>query len=250
MPRSCAVVRSCISSAMAAAMLRKKLRQAKLNIEVSNVSVDDIPEDGELVIIQEKLAQRAKEIAPKARYIQIISLVDPYFYDELTDWLQSISSSETMNELQEVEPNIQVVTADHIMLGLRADNKWDVIRQAGELLVKLGHVESPYIDEMIQRERIFSTYIGNGVAIPHGTHTDSPLIRNTGIVILQYPEGVDFGNNNKAKLVIAIAGQNQEHLSILSALASLIESGEDLQKMIETKNKEDIQRIVREAILA
>ena len=113
--------------------------------------------------------------------------------------------------------------------------KEEAIQTAGELLEKLGYVDGTYVTAMQERERLVSTYIGMGVAIPHGTTQAKGTVKKTGIVFLQYPEGVDFGAE-KAQLVFGIAGIGDEHLEILSNLCTLLEDPERLEKLKTTKD--------------
>ena len=99
----------------------------------------------------------------------------------------------------------QVIVAEGIKLGQKPVSKEEAIQAAGELLVKLGYVDESYVDAMQEREKLVSTYMGMGVAIPHGTTQAKGTVKKTGIVFIQYPEGVDFGAE-KAQLVFGIAG--------------------------------------------
>lgn len=110
------------------------------------------------------------------------------------------------------------LTEKNVVLGLETVSKEEAIRKAGEFLVELGAVENDYIDAMIEREKLMTTYMGMGLAIPHGINDAKKHIKESNIVICQYPEGVDF-DGEKAYLVIGIAGKGDEHLEILSAIA-------------------------------
>lgn len=236
------------SSAMGAAALRKKLKQANLDITVVHCSVEDIPSDADMVVVLERLEARAKAAAAHAEMFCVPSFVDSAFYDELTERLKAASPRTEHIQLPESDSRSTSITADHILLKQDVADKWEAIQQAGELLVKLNHVEPRYLEEMKQREQLFSTYLANGIAIPHGINSDSPNIKKGGIVIMQVPKGVDFGDGNIAYLIIAIAGPGNEQLSILSALAVLVECDEKVQTMIHTDNKEDIVQIVKKTI--
>ena len=115
--------------------------------------------------------------------------------------------------------------------------KEEAIQTAGELLEKLGYVDGTYVTAMQERERLVSTYIGMGVAIPHGTTQAKGTVKKTGIVFLQYPEGVDFGAE-KAQLVFGIAGIGDEHLELLSKICEVLEDEEVLEKMKKTSDLE------------
>src|SRR5690625_2198282 len=93
----------------------------------------------------------------------------------------------------------QILTKENIELNVSLTNMEDVIRHAGGILVTNGYVEEAYIDKMLAREKLTSTYIGNQVAIPHGTEDSRDDVKATGISLITVPEGVDFGNGNIAK---------------------------------------------------
>lgn len=104
---------------------------------------------------------------------------------------------------------------------------------AGNLLYESGYVDEDYIDAMLDREEELTTYIGQGVAIPHGVGSAKKKIKKTGISILQFPEGVDF-DGETAYLVIGIAGLGNEHLKVLANLSELIENDETAEKLRKT----------------
>ena len=126
---------------------------------------------------------------------------------------------------------------DGIRLNLKSVSKEEAIQAAGELLVKLGYVDSSYIDAMQEREKIVTTYMGLGVAIPHGTSQAKGTVKKTGIVVLQYPEGVVFGEE-KAQLVFGIAGVGDEHLELLGKICGMLEDEAVLEEF-KTTNQID-----------
>ena len=136
----------------------------------------------------------------------------------------------------------QVIVADDIKLGQKPVTKEEAIRAAGELLVKLGYVDESYIDAMQEREKLVSTYMGMGVAIPHGTTQAKGTVKKTGIVFIQYPEGVDFGAE-KAQLVFGIAGIGDEHLDLLSKLCTLLEDPALLETL---KTTDDVNWVLEQ----
>src|SRR5690606_14569147 len=108
-----------------------------------------------------------------------------------------------------------VLEVDRIRLQATAVDKEDAIRQAGELLVRSGCVAEPYVQGMLAREQTMSTYLGNGVAIPHGEFDDRAYIHKTGISVLQLTEGIEWEEGELAYLIIGIAAQADEHVSVL-----------------------------------
>ncbi len=125
----------------------------------------------------------------------------------------------------------------NIFLNLESVSKEEAITRAGEELVKLGCVDEEYINYMLEREKLTTTYMGLGIAIPHGVNEAKKTIHKSGLVFLQYPNGVDF-DGEKAYLVIGLAGKDDEHLEVLSSVAIKI-SEELVEKLKNTDNKQD-----------
>ena len=111
------------------------------------------------------------------------------------------------------------------------DNKEATIA-AGNLLLENGYIEKEYIDSMLEKleTQSFATYIGNGVAIPHGMSEGSKYVNNTGISVIQVPEGVNW-NEEKAYIVVGIAANSDDHMNVLASLADAIEDLEDAKKL-------------------
>lgn len=127
-----------------------------------------------------------------------------------------------------------ILSEDRIQLQASAQDKADAIRQSGALLVNSGCVEPGYVDGMLAREETMSTYLGNGVSIPHGEYENRSQILKTGISVLQIPQGVEWEEGEKAYLVIAIAASADEHVDVLANLAEAIEDEEIAQQMVTT----------------
>jgi mannitol/fructose-specific phosphotransferase system IIA component len=125
---------------------------------------------------------------------------------------------------------MKIIKKSDIKLNLEPMTRDEAIDLAGKLLVDSGYVMPEYIDAMHQRETIVSTYIGNGVAIPHGVGQAQQYIKKSGIVVLQFPKGISY-NDNLCYLVIGIAGKNDEHITILSNLAESIVDEEEAKKL-------------------
>ncbi|WP_420539231.1 PTS sugar transporter subunit IIA [Paenibacillus polymyxa] len=125
---------------------------------------------------------------------------------------------------------MSIMTIDKIKMNATAKDKYEAIRMAGQILLDAGHITSEYIDKMLEREEIVSTYIGNGLAIPHGTKESKTLVQSTGISIVQFPQGVDFGEE-KAYMVIGIAAQGGDHIEILTSIAVVCAEEENMDKL-------------------
>ena len=141
-----------------------------------------------------------------------------------------------------VEDNA-ILKAEDICLGLPSEPKEQAILRAGHMLESSGRVGKGYAEAMLEREKSISTYMGMGVAIPHGTKQAKEKIIKSGIVVLQYPEGVDFGEE-KARLVIALAGKGDDHLDILARLGEKLEDEEVLRKLFCTSDRDYVLSVL------
>lgn len=233
------------SSAMGATKFRNRLKAVRPDIIVTNTSVDNIPSDCDIAVVQAVLADRARECAPNAVLITIGNfLADPalddlFFQLSTGDPLMTEAVNEEAETQTSIDPNILV--PEGIILNQKSVTKEEAITAAGQLLTDLGYVDKEYIPLMLEREKIVTTYIGMGLAIPHGTTHDEGIIHKTGIVLIQYPEGIDFGDE-KAQLVIGIAGKGGEHMEILSKICTALEDETILEKMKTTDDKEWIMK--------
>lgn len=233
------------SSAMGATKFRNRLKAVRPDIVVTNTSVDNIPSDCDIAVVQTVLADRARECAPNAVLITIGNfLADPalddlFFQLSTGDPLMTEAVNEETETQTSIDPNILV--PEGIILNQKSVTKEEAITAAGQLLTDLGYVDKEYIPLMLEREKIVTTYIGMGLAIPHGTTHDEGIIHKTGIVLIQYPKGIDFGDE-KAQLVIGIAGKGGEHMEILSKICTALEDETILEKMKTTDDKEWIMK--------
>ncbi len=136
-----------------------------------------------------------------------------------------------------------------ILLNQQFDNKEDAIRSSGRLLVENGCVESEYIESMIERNEMVSVYMGNFIAIPHGTDESKKYVKKSGISILQVPQGVQFGEDDTedvAMIIFGIAGVGDEHLDILQKIAIFCSNIENVIKLADAKSSEEIIKYLEE----
>lgn len=229
------------SSAMGATKFRNRLKNVRPEIIVKNTSVDNIPSDCDVAVVQTTLADRARKSAPQAKLITIGNFLADPSLDALYE--QLASRTEESGEVAAVQENAvqtktsgnTVIDANGIRLNQKPVSKEEAIRAAGELLVRQGCVDRSYVDAMLEREKLVTTYMGMGLAIPHGTSEAKDSVKKTGIVLVQYPDGVDFGDE-KAQLVFGIAGIGDEHLDLLQKICEALEDENVLEKMKTTND--------------
>ena len=251
------------SSALGATRFRRRLRDAGIGVAVGNSAADRIPSDADVVVCQSVLAERIAAAAKGAELIVIDNFLSDPGLDALFVRLAETTPScgvsgsrsaqsalscdqsglrdaaadsdpkpeETAFAPKDAAPDGAILQPGNIRVGLPAEPKEEAIRRAGELLVAGGYARPEYVDAMLRREKLATTCLGMGLAIPHGTSDAKERVLRSGIVILQYPDGVDF-DGEKAHLIVGIAGVGEEHLEILARLSASFEDEELLQRLM------------------
>jgi mannitol/fructose-specific phosphotransferase system IIA component len=130
-----------------------------------------------------------------------------------------------------------------IRLGLTASDRFDAVRQSGQVLVDIGAVEPPYIDAMLERERSISTSLGEGFAIPHGTDESRRYIRETMLAFLQFPDGVEW-DDDEVIVCVGIAAVGDEHVGVLASLARILTVPESAARLRAAERPEDVLAIL------
>lgn len=142
----------------------------------------------------------------------------------------------------------KILTESNIELNVAIENKEEAIRYVGNILVEKGYVTAGYVEKMMEREALTSTYIGNNIAIPHGTEDSKKEVLETGISLVTVPDGVDFGDGNIAKVIIGIAGKGGEHLEVLSQIAIVCSEEENVEEIVKATSKEEVLKMFSEVI--
>lgn len=138
----------------------------------------------------------------------------------------------------------ELMTKETILLQARFADKWEAIEAAGNLLLQQGYVEKEYIDDMKEREKSATVYIGNHVAIPHGIANSEKRILESGLSFIQIPDGVDF-DGEKAYVMIGIAGKGGAHIEMLGNIALICMEMDNVEMLRTTSDKEEILRLFR-----
>lgn len=240
------------SSALGATRFKSRLIKEDIHdIVCTNSAIDKVPANASVVVCQQALAQRAAELLPDKTIVVIDNFLSDARLDALLKSIKSqqepFPAGEKTGDIMSCPPpaTLPLIQKENIILGLKAEDKDNAIRRAGRLLEKGEYVSPGYAETMIEREKLTTTYMGMGLAIPHGTSEAKEKVRASGIVVLQYPEGVIFEGEEKAHLVIGIAGVGNEHIDILSKISSALDDEELLQKLFVTNNTDDIYNILK-----
>ena len=136
-----------------------------------------------------------------------------------------------------------IMTKDQIVAAGRATTRDDAIREAGDLLASAGAVTPAYVDAMQEREQTVSTYMGNYLAIPHGTNEAKELIAHSALSLVRYASPIDWGGH-EVRIVVGIAGVENEHLGILSKFAVVFSDEDEAQKMLDATTVDELYRLL------
>lgn len=249
------------SSALGATRFRKRTSLAGLEVKVRNCAVDQVPDVTDLIVCQRGLAERVKDSNPDKEVVIIDNFLSDPALDRLLERLirmeaegpgeiagQAGNDGEMVGKEEEKGGKDEkgkdgkeegLLRLENIRTGLAPESKEEAIRRAGNILHESGYVDAEYIEAMIARENLTTTYMGMGLAIPHGTSEAKAAVKKSGIAVLQYPEGVDF-EGEKAHLIIGIAGVGDAHLEILAKVSEALEDEEVLERLSQNATAEEI----------
>ena len=137
-----------------------------------------------------------------------------------------------------------VLTLSQIKVPGTAKSKDDAIREAGQLLVDAGAVTPAYVDAMFEREKSVSTYMGNLLAIPHGTNDAKDSISRSAISVVRYDEPIDW-NGNEVRFAVGIAGVENGHLEILGKIAIVFSDADEVDKLLAARSADELYQLLQ-----
>lgn len=132
------------------------------------------------------------------------------------------------------------ISEDNVRLGGEARDKTEAIRLVGQLMAESGFIEPGYIDSMLGREQMANTYLGNGIAIPHGLPTARDMVRRTGIAVVQFPAGVDWGGGQAVHVAVGIAAKSDEHIQVLANLTAILGDEAAARRLAITSDRREV----------
>lgn len=265
------------SSAMGASVLRKKVREAGFDsVTVVNKAISSLTDTVDLVVTHQDLTERAMQRTPSAIHVSVDSFMASPRYDDVVEMLRQgaagagspapapapapVPASST-GITDEAGPSAgrdgsrqaddtsrvsapAVLALDSIVLEGRAATRDAAIEEAGQLLVAEGAVPDAYVLAMHDRERSVSTYMGNGLAIPHGTDEAKRLVLRTAISYVRYPATVTWDGERRAEFVVAVAGTGDDHLRVLSRLAKIFVDPEQVEQLRLAQTPEQVHALL------
>ncbi len=240
------------SSAMGATMVRNKLKDAGItDIEVIHFPVGEIPGDCQIVVTHHELSGRAAQRAPQARIIPIKNFMGAPEYNTLVQELLDArkggapapAAAPAAAEETPAAGQPILLEKKNIILNCKPVSPEEAIKAVGKRMVESGYVEEAYIQGMLDREASFSVAIGSHVAIPHGTEESRRAIKKTGLIVMTYPEGIQWGDE-LVRLVVGIASTGEDHLGILGKIVEVAETEEDTDALVDNVGVDQLYKLL------
>ena len=236
------------SSAMGASVLRRKIQQAGFgDVKVSNSAISNLTDTYDLVVTHRDLTARATQKTGSAVQVSVDDFMSSPRYDEIVDRLRQTNTAGSAPDAPAAPAAAagatEVLPLSSIVLNGNGGTAAQAIDEAGALLVAAGAVEPEYVDAMHEREKSVSTYMGNGLAIPHGTNEAKTSIRRTGISFGRYPEPIDW-NGKPAEFVVGIAGAGKDHMALLTRIAHVFLDKDRVAELRAAGTAEEIQAVL------
>jgi PTS system mannitol-specific IIC component len=248
------------SSAMGASVLRNKIKAAGFpDVKVTNAAIANLSDTYDVVITHQDLTERAKPATSSAVHYSVDNFMSSPRYDEIVELVRE--SNTDGGTMPGTEPGAgtpggahaadapvdatpgaggasgtaavgssEILSRESVVLDGSATTRDAAIDEAGRLLLARGAVDEGYIAAMHEREESVSTYMGSFLAIPHGTNAAKDHIRKSAVSVIRYPQGIDW-NGKQVKFVVGVAGVNNEHLHILSSIAKVFTSKEQVARL-------------------
>ncbi|QIV86150.1 PTS mannitol transporter subunit IICBA [Glutamicibacter mishrai] len=255
------------SSAMGASVLRNKIKDAGFgDVKVTNSAIANLTDTYDIVVTHQDLTDRAKPKTESATHVSVDNFMNSPRYDEIVELVRksnggadepadagtaaaapaaaATATAATADEsseaaADEAQPGNEILKSDGVILAGTATERDSAIEEVGQLLMQRGSVDADYVKAMHERETSVSTYMGNFLAIPHGTNDAKEHINHSAVAVVRYPEGIDWGGKD-VKFVVGVAGLNNEHLKILASIAKIFTNKEQVAQLEQATSVQEI----------
>ena len=243
------------SSAMGATVLRKKVRAAGFDdVEVTNKAISSLSDEWDVVVTQKELTDRARQRTGSAVHVSVDQFMNSPRYDEVVELVETrngdgdaapeaTAAAAAPAPEADAAPGDSILAPSSIVLDGTATDSASGIDEAGGLLVAAGAVDEGYVTAMHDREATVSTFMGNGLAIPHGTNEAKSSITRSAMSFVRYPGGIDW-NGNPTTFVIGIAGVGNEHLELLQKVAMTFSDPAQVKRLEDATTTDEILEIL------
>lgn len=247
------------SSAMGASVLRRKIHGAGFpDVTVVNKAISNLTDDYDLVVSHQDLTERAALRTGSADHVSVENFMDSPRYDDIVELVRTRNGSDghRAGPAPAAEPagpgmggsgmgGSALLAPASVVLDAAGDSREDAITRAGRLLVEAGAVDASYVDAMHERERSVSTYMGNLLALPHGTNEAKSAIRRTAISFVRYPAGVTWKGKD-VRFVIGVAAVGDDHLKLLARIAEVFVDREQVARLESATSPAEVMAVLGE----
>jgi mannitol PTS system EIICBA or EIICB component len=233
------------SSAMGASVLRNMIKKAGFpNVKVTNSAISNLTDTYDVVVTHQDLAARATPVTASAVHFAVDNFMNSPRYEEIVELVRASNSAPEPGAahaagVDEEAVGSNILARESVILHGKAFTRDDAIDEAGALLLARGAVNDAYVKAMHEREESVSTYMGNFLAIPHGTNEAKGNITSSAVSIIHYPNGIDW-NGKPVKFVVGVAGVNNEHLVILSSIARVFTDKEQVARLENATSVDEV----------
>ncbi|WP_261164927.1 PTS mannitol transporter subunit IICBA [Microbacterium sp. Marseille-Q6965] len=244
------------SSAMGASVLRNKFKAAGIEgVTVSNKAIAALDGTADLVVTQQQLTDRAKQREQAALHVSVDNFMNSPRYDEITQLLvQQQQGGGAAGEPEatgaaeaQAAPAAGaggVLSLERVRIHSGSATREEALREAADMLEAAGAVTPAYFDAMLARERTVSTFMGNELAIPHGTNDAKSAVLGSALTVVRYDGGVDW-DGDTATFVVGIAGKGDEHLALLSNVATLFSDEEQIARLKAASTPQELYALLQ-----
>ncbi|MTE22705.1 PTS mannitol transporter subunit IICBA [Microbacterium sp. ZXX196] len=245
------------SSAMGASVLRKKVKDAGVEgVSVTNKSIAALDGTADLVVTQAQLTDRAKQNEPGAVHVSVGNFMNAPEYDDVVEMIRAqragapAAAAEPAAEpdTAEAAPSNGVLKPEYVRIHEGSATRDEALEEAAGILMGAGAVTSGYAAAMRDREETVSTYMGNGLAIPHGTDAAKDTVLGSALSVVRYDGGVDWGDGDTATFVVGIAGKGGAHLEILASVAQQFSDDEMVERLQRAGSADELYALLSDGI--
>ncbi|MDQ0278163.1 PTS system mannitol-specific IIC component [Arthrobacter silviterrae] len=241
------------SSAMGASVLRNMIKKAGFpEVKVTNSAIANLTDSYDVVVTHQDLAERAAPYTTSAAHFSVDNFMNSPRYAEIVELVKAsngagaapATAAAVVPGDDEALAAGSILARESVVLNGTAGTRDAAIDEAGALLLARGAVNAAYVAAMHEREESVSTYMGNFLAIPHGTNEAKGNISSSAVSIIRYPEGIDW-NGKPVKFVVGVAGVNNEHLAILSSIARVFTDKDQVARLEAASSVDEVLDIFR-----
>ena len=250
------------SSAMGASVLRNKIKKAGFtDVTVTNLAISNLTDDVDLIVTHQDLTPRAQSMSPSAQHVSVDNFMNSPQYDAIVEELKTTNA-------QDARPRVDRPAGRHPERGCRpaaphpGRHMSDVLTQS-QIKVpgaatqqgrrhprgraapgrrRGGH--PAYVDAMFEREKSVSTYMGNFLAIPHGTNEAKDSITRSALSVVRYDAPIDW-DGNEVRFAVGIAGVENGHLEILGKIAIVFSDTDEVDKLLAARSAEELYQLLQ-----